>query len=863
MVAGRLAPGARRQGRARSRCATSTRPSCPGPGWVRVRPRLAGICGSRPRHHRRHVVALLRADRVVPVRARPRGRRRPRRRHAGSCRARPQLRRPRHRPAVRRRAPTGASTAASASPSATSSPACRPASASRHRRRLVDAAGRPRASSHARARRPDRRGRGAWSSRPPARCTPPGRVRRRATVAVIGAGHARPAHHRRAPRAARARRALIATAKHPEQRRLATRARRRRGRRARRARPRRPRAPPARCVLDDGQLTGGADAVVDCVGSRRRRSPQALRVVAPGGTVARRRHARRDHRRPHRRCGTARSRSGAATPTRATTSTTALDARRATLDLGRLVTATYPLAATRTPSRHAADAGRRGAVKIAFDLRAERERDARLMPRPGFVLEVDRSTPPILFHHGEGFRLEKLPAGRSRVIYPAEPLAAARATPTPPSATRCDNPLGDSEPLPALLRAGHEAHDRLRRHLAAAAADAPARHPPAGHRGRARPGRRGRRRRRPPHRRPRPAPAHDRGRAAPRRRRPRLRRLRPARPALQPRRRGPRQPRLPRRPPTRARRSRSTSGRPRATCSSTSTSTSSSMDGGWKSTATGLASLPHRCATTTTCTTMQHSRSRSWTSTRSELHSSNWRMGEVLARRRRQGLPDRDHAQQRHVRHDGPDVGPAEARVGVDGAATGPRSSAMQGRARPHAGRRPAARSSTSWQAPYGMTSVQAGEVEAVHEVTTAERLRAAARAGRGPDRHPHDGAALHLPLQRQLDHEPDPRDVPRARLLLQPVPGQAAGARGRRADHEPPDAVGVPPRAPPELHRLLRAGAGRDHRPGRDRGSATRSSSPRTSGTATCTARATPTTASTRSTCGTGARTRCSTSAG
>ena len=46
------------------------------------------------------------------------------------------------------------------------------------------------------------------------------------------------------------------------------------------------------------------------------------------------------------------------------------------------------------------------------------------MPRPGFVLEVDRSTPPILFHHGEGFRLEKLPAGRSRVLYPAEPLEA-------------------------------------------------------------------------------------------------------------------------------------------------------------------------------------------------------------------------------------------------------------------------------------------------------------------------------------------------------------------------------------------------------------------------------------------------------
>ena len=31
----------------------------------------------------------------------------------------------------------------------------------------------------------------------------------------------------------------------------------------------------------------------------------------------------------------------------------------------------------------------------------------------------------------------------------------------------------------------------------------------------------------------------------------------------------------------------------------------------------------------------------------------------------------------------------------------------------------PGARSSTSWEAPYALTSVQAGEVEAVHELTT------------------------------------------------------------------------------------------------------------------------------------------------
>ena len=73
-------------------------------------------------------------------------------------------------------------------------------------------------------------------------------------------------------------------------------------------------------------------------------------------------------------------------------------------------------------------------------------------PRPGFVLDVDRSTPPILFHHGEGFRLERLPADRSRVIYPAEPLAGLD---DPEGAIRRAllEPI-DSEPLAALLFAG-------------------------------------------------------------------------------------------------------------------------------------------------------------------------------------------------------------------------------------------------------------------------------------------------------------------------------------------------------------------------------------------------------------------------
>jgi threonine dehydrogenase-like Zn-dependent dehydrogenase len=44
-------------------------------------------------------------------------------------------------------------------------------------------------------------------------------------------------------------------------------------------------------------------------------------------------------------------------------------------DLGRLVSATYPLSRYEDAIAHAANAGARGAVKIAFDLRAEKERN--------------------------------------------------------------------------------------------------------------------------------------------------------------------------------------------------------------------------------------------------------------------------------------------------------------------------------------------------------------------------------------------------------------------------------------------------------------------------------------------------------
>jgi len=52
----------------------------------------------------------------------------------------------------------------------------------------------------------------------------------------------------------------------------------------------------------------------------------------------------------------------------------AFDLVRAAL-LERLVSATYPLSRYRDAIEHAATAGRRGGVKIAFDMRNERERN--------------------------------------------------------------------------------------------------------------------------------------------------------------------------------------------------------------------------------------------------------------------------------------------------------------------------------------------------------------------------------------------------------------------------------------------------------------------------------------------------------
>ncbi len=165
-----------------------------------------------------------------------------------------------------------------------------------------------------------------------------------------------------------------------------------------------------------------------------------------------------------------------------------------------------------------------------------------------------------------------------------------------------------------------------------------------------------------------------------------------------------------------------------------------------------------------------------------------------------------------------------------------------------------------SWKAPHQMTWVQAGEVEAVHEKTTEMVLR------------------QHLvPLEGQTDILTMglPYICPyNVNSIMNPIlvmclglgyffnlyRGKPLGARGRRAHHEPPHAVGVPPRAPPQLHRLLRAGAGRDHRSARDREALRGALRHRRVVPPPLPHLPTPTTASTRSTCGTGGPTPCST---
>lgn len=120
-----------------------------------------------------------------------------------------------------------------------------------------------------------------------------------------------------------------------------------------------------------GQLSDGVDVVVDCVGSEASLT-QALEVVAPGGrvvVVGMPGHTSLDlttlwHRET--------SLAGCYAYTR--DDFEAALGLVAAADLGRLVSATYPLARYPDAIEHAANAGARGAVKIAFDLRKKDRR---------------------------------------------------------------------------------------------------------------------------------------------------------------------------------------------------------------------------------------------------------------------------------------------------------------------------------------------------------------------------------------------------------------------------------------------------------------------------------------------------------
>jgi threonine dehydrogenase-like Zn-dependent dehydrogenase len=127
---------------------------------------------------------------------------------------------------------------------------------------------------------------------------------------------------------------------------------------------------PGSLVAGD-QLTGGAGTVVDCVGSDASVA-QALQVVAPGGTIV--------------LVGMPGKVSIDMTPlwhrevnVRGAYAYTGADFAKAfdlvqDAQLDQLVSALYPLDRWREAIDHAAHAGRRGAVKVAFDLRSERGR---------------------------------------------------------------------------------------------------------------------------------------------------------------------------------------------------------------------------------------------------------------------------------------------------------------------------------------------------------------------------------------------------------------------------------------------------------------------------------------------------------
>lgn len=131
-------------------------------------------------------------------------------------------------------------------------------------------------------------------------------------------------------------------------------------------------------ILDNGQLTGGAPLVVDCVGSAQSIA-DALAVTAPGGTVVLlgmpgtiTADLTPLWQREIRLAGTY---AYGPEPLAGGRHSFAVAADLiADAGLERLLSITYPLDRHADAIAHAAAAGRRGAVKVAFDLRAEKRR---------------------------------------------------------------------------------------------------------------------------------------------------------------------------------------------------------------------------------------------------------------------------------------------------------------------------------------------------------------------------------------------------------------------------------------------------------------------------------------------------------
>ena len=378
-----------------------------------------------------------------------------------------------------------------------------------------------------------------------------------------------------------------------------------------------------------------------------------------------------------------------------------------------------------------------------------------MSPRPGFVLDVDRSTPPTLFWRGERFSLERLPEG-SRVDLRTRARRPARRTRRPPSGPRSINPVGDQEPLPALLRPGMKltiAFDDISLPL-------------------------------PPMERPDIRQlvieqvldmAADAGvddveliAALALHRRmtePELRHALGDRiyDAFAPN--GLLTQHDAEDPAALVHLGQTDQGEDveinkRAAESDLLVYVNINlvaMDGGHKSVATGLASyrsLRHHHNPVT----MQHSRSF-MDQHRSELHSSNWRMGRLIAESGRQRVPDRDHPQQRHL--------PAafaflQKREWEWGAATA-------------LGYLAASKALERTPAALGPPDLPLGQVPPPDDLGPGrrgrsraqadhrQRLGPAGRGGRGPDRHPDHGPALHRAVQRELDPQPDPGGLPRA----------------------------------------------------------------------------------------------------